>query len=147
MTSLTHPSVDFPGPPTVTLEVPDGWEPVHRPGLLLAAKLPREGRFAPNIVVGVEACPPGFSTEEPMGRMRELARSRAGQASQTYAAALGEHEFVGVRFGGQLFQNHPRDAARLGKAARGNAELLPARSPVQPELVIVLSDPALLRGV
>jgi hypothetical protein len=95
MTSLTHPSVDFPGPPTVTLEVPDGWEPVHRPGLLLAAKLPREGRFAPNVVVGVEACPPGFSAEEPMGRMRELARSRAGQASETYAAQLGEHEFVG----------------------------------------------------
>jgi hypothetical protein len=95
MTSLMYPSVDFPGPPSVSLDVPDGWQPVHRPGLLLAAKLPREGQFAPNVVVGVEPCPPGFSAEEPMGRMRELARSRSGQASEVYAAVLGEHEFVG----------------------------------------------------
>lgn len=95
MTSLTYPSVDFPGPPTVSLEAPEGWEPVRRAGILLAAKLPREGRFAPNVVVGLEPCPPGFTVEEPMGRMRELARSRSGEASQAYAAVLGEHEFVG----------------------------------------------------
>ncbi|EWT06413.1 hypothetical protein N864_21630 [Intrasporangium chromatireducens Q5-1] len=96
MTTLTHPSVQFPGPPTVSLDVPDGWVPVHRPGLLLAAKLPREQAFAPNVVVNVEAYAPGLGVDAPMARMREMARSRSGHASEPYAAQLGDREFVGL---------------------------------------------------
>jgi hypothetical protein len=96
MTTLTHPSALFPGPPTVSLDVPDGWVPVHRPGLLLAAKLPREGAFAPNVVVNVEAYVPGAGVEAPMARMREMAQSRSGHASEPYAAQLGDREFVGL---------------------------------------------------
>lgn len=96
MTTLTHPSLQFPGPPTVSLDVPHGWVPVHRPGLLLAAKLPRERAFAPNVVVNLEACPPGLGVDAPMARMRDMARSRSGHASEPYAAQLGDREFVGL---------------------------------------------------
>ncbi len=96
MTTLTHPSERFPGPPTVSLDVPDDWEPVHRSGLLLAARLPRDGSFAPNVVVNVEALAPAVHVEALMERMREMAQSRSGHASEPYAAVLGDREFVGL---------------------------------------------------
>ncbi|HET8986909.1 MAG TPA: hypothetical protein VFN43_00225 [Humibacillus sp.] len=39
MSTLAIPSPDFPRPPSVTLEVGDGWEPVHTPGTKLHATL------------------------------------------------------------------------------------------------------------
>lgn len=63
MSTLVYPSPDFPGLPSVALEVPDGWEPAHAPGTTLAARLPREGAFAPNVVVSIEACPPSYDVE------------------------------------------------------------------------------------
>ena len=96
MTTLTHPSEQFPGPPTVSLDVPDGWVPVHRPGLLLAVKLPREGAFAPNVVVNIEAYAPGLGIDAPMARIREMAQSRSGHTSEPYAAQLAGREFVGL---------------------------------------------------
>jgi hypothetical protein len=41
MSTLAHPSPTLPGPPSVTLEVGDDWEPVHAPGTMLARRLPR----------------------------------------------------------------------------------------------------------
>jgi hypothetical protein len=41
MSTLAYPSPTFPGPPSVTLEVGDDWEPVHAPGTMLAGRLPR----------------------------------------------------------------------------------------------------------
>jgi hypothetical protein len=41
MSTLAHPSPTLPGPPSVTLEVGDDWEPVHAPGTMLAGRLPR----------------------------------------------------------------------------------------------------------
>lgn len=40
MTMFTYPGPDFPGPPSVTLDVPDGWKPLH--GLGPAMTLERE---------------------------------------------------------------------------------------------------------
>lgn len=95
MTSLTYPSGQFPGPPTVTVQVPDAWEPVRAPGTMLAARLPRAGAFAPNVVVNIESVPPGFDVQAPLQRVGEIARSRGGDASDAYAAVLGDLEFVG----------------------------------------------------
>ena len=36
MSTLAYPSADFPGQPSVALEVPDGWEPAHAPGTTMA---------------------------------------------------------------------------------------------------------------
>jgi hypothetical protein len=74
MTTLAYPSADFPGPPAVALEVPDGWEPLHAPGTTLAARLPRE---------------------ESLGQVADVARSRGGAVSEPYAADLGDARFVG----------------------------------------------------
>ena len=51
MSTLAYPSRVFPGPPSVAVDVPEGWMPVHAPGTAVAAKLPREGGFGPNVVV------------------------------------------------------------------------------------------------
>jgi hypothetical protein len=95
MSTLAYPSADFPGPPSVRLEVPDGWEPAHAPGTTLAARLPREGSFAPNVVVSIESCGPAFRVEESLEQVRTMATTRGGAVSEPYAAELGEAQFVG----------------------------------------------------
>lgn len=95
MTTLVYPSPDFPGLPSVALEVPGGWEPAHAPGTTLAARLPREGAFAPNVVVSIEACPPSYDLDESLGQIRAMAHTRGGAASEAYAARLGGRDFVG----------------------------------------------------
>jgi hypothetical protein len=95
MSTLAYPSPDFPGPPSVAIDVPEGWLPVHAPGTALAAKLPREGAFAPNVVGSIEQCGPGTTEEESVGRVTALAQSRGGDASEPYAAELGGARFVG----------------------------------------------------
>jgi hypothetical protein len=95
MSTLAYPSDDFPGQPSVALEVPEGWEPVHAPGTTMAARLPREGAFAPNVVVNIEACEPAFRVEDSLDQLRAMATSRGGAVSEPYAAELGDAQFVG----------------------------------------------------
>ena len=95
MTTLAYPSADFPGLPAVALEVPEEWEPVHAPGTTMATRLPREGAFAPNVVVSIEQCGPGFRVEESLEQVATMARSRGGAVSEPYAAELGGASFVG----------------------------------------------------
>jgi hypothetical protein len=95
MSTLAYPSADFPGHPSVALEVPDGWEPAHAPGTTLAARLPREGGFAPNVLVTIASCGPEFDVQESLGQISSLATSRGGTVSEPYAAELGGAQFVG----------------------------------------------------
>lgn len=98
MPTLSHPSEQFPGPPSVTLEVPDGWVPVRVPGTLLAARASAvaEG-FAPHVVVR------GFSRDRSctmgriVGELRDavLAR-RDGEIDEPFTVDLGAVPFVGV---------------------------------------------------
>lgn len=95
MTTIAYPSMEFPGLPSVAVDVPEGWEPVHVPGTTLAARLPREGEFAPNVVVTVEQCAPDWTVEGSLEQIRELAASHGGDVSEPYAARLAERDFVG----------------------------------------------------
>ena len=95
MSTLAYPSADFPGQPSVALEVPEGWEPAHAPGTTMAARLPREGAFAPNVVVTIEQCGPAFRIEDSLEQIASLATSRGGAVSDAYAADLGGAQFVG----------------------------------------------------
>ena len=64
MKSIEYPSADFPGPPRIRLEVPEGWEPLTVPGVQLAVAQPRiEGRFRANVVVTVQRFGPEFTLE------------------------------------------------------------------------------------
>ena len=95
MTTLAYPSADFPGQPAVTLDVPEGWEPAHAPGTTMAARLPREGAFAPNVVVTIEQCGPAYRVEESLEQVASQAALRGGGVSEPYAAELGGAHFVG----------------------------------------------------
>jgi hypothetical protein len=95
MSTLAYPSRDFPGPPSVAVDVPEGWMPVHAPGTALAAKLPREGGFDPNVVVSIEQCGADLTEEESLCRIEALAQSRGGVTSEPYAAELSHARFVG----------------------------------------------------
>ena len=95
MSTLAYPSAAFPGQPSVALEVPDGWEPAHAPGTTMAARLPREGSFAPNVVVTIEQCGPAYRIEDSLEQIASMATSRGGAVSEPYAAELGGARFVG----------------------------------------------------
>lgn len=95
MTTLAYPSADFPGQPAVTLDVPEAWEPAHAPGTTMAARLPREGAFAPNVVVTIEQCGPAYRVEESLEQVAALAATRGGGVSEPYAADLAGAHFVG----------------------------------------------------
>jgi hypothetical protein len=95
MSTLAYPSADFPGQPSVSFEVPEGWEPAHAPGTTMAARLPRAGAFAPNVVVSIEQCGPAFRVEDSLEQIRTMATSRGGAVSEPYAAELGDAQFVG----------------------------------------------------
>lgn len=62
--SISYPSADFPGPPRVTVQVPDDWETLTVPGVQLAVAQPRvEGRFRANVVVTVQRFGAEFTLE------------------------------------------------------------------------------------
>lgn len=95
MVTLVYPSPDFPGQPSVAFEVPDGWEPVHAPGTTMAAKLPRPGAFAPNVVVSIDQCGADFTVDSSLTQIASMAQSRGGAVSEPYAAELAGVEYVG----------------------------------------------------
>jgi hypothetical protein len=55
MSTLAHPSADFPRQPKVSFEVPEGWEPAHAPGTRMAVRLPGVAAFGECDGVGVGA--------------------------------------------------------------------------------------------
>ena len=61
----------------------------------MAARLPREGAFAPNVVVTIEPCGPTFRVEDSLEQIATMATSRGGAVSEPYAAELGGAQFVG----------------------------------------------------
>ncbi len=62
--SIEYPSADFPGPPRITVQIPDDWETLTVPGVQVAAAQPRvEGTFRANVVVTVQRFGPEFTLE------------------------------------------------------------------------------------
>lgn len=83
--TISFPSADFPGPPQISLEVPDEWETLTVPGVQLAVAQPRvEGRFRANVVVTVQRFGPEFG----------LDAAKAGLEQRK--AALPELEEIGT---------------------------------------------------
>ena len=62
--SVEYPSAKFPGPPRITIEVPDDWETLTVPGVQVAVAEPRvEGQFRANVVVTVQRFGADFTLE------------------------------------------------------------------------------------
>lgn len=95
MTTLTYPSARFPGPPSVSLELPEGWVPLEAPEAALAATLARSGPCAPTVLVVIESAPAGATVHDGIDRMGRLAVANGGEASDPYAAQVGELSFLG----------------------------------------------------
>lgn len=61
---IEYPSADFPGPPQISIEVPEDWETLTVPGVQVAVAQPRvEGRFRANVVVTVQRFGSDFTLE------------------------------------------------------------------------------------
>lgn len=95
MTTVAFPSRVFPGPPGVAMELPEGWEPVHGPGITMAARQLRPGQFSPNVVVTVAPCPADYDVEYSLAQIRAMVGERDGEVSEAFEAALPDATFVG----------------------------------------------------
>ena len=52
MRTISYPSEAFPGPPTIDLDLPDGWAPMRMVGALMAAReVSAPSGFASNVMV------------------------------------------------------------------------------------------------
>jgi hypothetical protein len=90
MSTLTFPSDRFPAPPSVSLDVPDDWEPVSVPAVVLAARETGEHpEFTPNVIVRVGTRP---GLDQPADALMELAGSLEGRQD----AVIGRPEPVDI---------------------------------------------------
>lgn len=97
MTTLTSPSEFFPGPPAVTLELPEGWEPTQAAGTLLAARRPTDTGFMTNIVVRVEHREDGFEVGRAVAEIQGSASGRPqGVTSPPFQGEISGLTFVGL---------------------------------------------------
>jgi hypothetical protein len=94
MTTLSYPSERFPGPPSVSLEVPEGWEPVAVPSVVLAARATGEHDFAPNVIVRVGTRP---GMDQPTDALMELTGSMQGR-QDAQVGTMRDVEIGGLRF-------------------------------------------------
>lgn len=62
--TLAYPTDIFPGPPKLTLDVPDAWEPVLTTDALVAARDTTAGLFQRNVTLAAERFPAAMSLEQ-----------------------------------------------------------------------------------
>ncbi|TQJ48833.1 hypothetical protein [Phycicoccus sp. SLBN-51] len=87
MTTLSYPSDRFPAPPSVSLNVPDDWEPVSVPSVALAAKQSGEQLFTPNVIVRLGT---RSALDQPADALLELTGAVEGRQD----ARIGEMQHV-----------------------------------------------------
>lgn len=97
MTNVAFPSEEFPAQPAITLQIPEGWKPVHSPGAVMAARRVEEGgAFVPNVVVRIERRPPDFEVTDALTELRAYAAARPqGTISEPFKAEIDGQRFVG----------------------------------------------------
>lgn len=98
MTSISSPSELFPAPPTVSLDLPEGWEPASTPGTLLSARRPgAEGAFMSNVLVRVEHREDGFTVDRAVEEIRATAAERAqGETAGVFRGPIDGLDFDGI---------------------------------------------------
>lgn len=97
MTQLESPSPTFPGPPRVSLDVPEDWSPVPMAGTLLAARGPLTDGLASNVVIRHHTRPLGYSVPTALGDLRAFADQQPeGEMDEPFTLDLGGTPVVGV---------------------------------------------------
>jgi hypothetical protein len=123
MTTLTYPSAQFPGPPSVSVQIPEGWAPVRVPGTLLAARQAESGgRFAPNVVVRGFTRSGDFTIGRALGELKAYVDERTdGEMDAPFSVEIEDVPFVGVNVSwtdekvGDVVQAHLFAGARRGQ--------------------------------
>lgn len=98
MTTLTYPSEVNPGPPVLTLDVPDGWEQLAVPQTLLATREPATAdAFATNIVARLVQRGAGTTPDEVVGELGDHVRGKPdGEVGSPYAVELSGRTWTAV---------------------------------------------------
>ena len=97
MTKVAFPSEEFPAQPAITLQLPEGWQPVPSPGAVVAARrVADEGTFVPNVVVRIERHPASFEVTDALSELRRFVAARPqGTISEPFKTELDGRQFVG----------------------------------------------------
>lgn len=91
--TIAYPSAEIPGPPHVSVDIPDDWESLLVPGVQLAVAQPRiEGRFRANVVVTVQRFGPEFTLEAARAGLEQ----RKAALPELEELGTGELEIDGV---------------------------------------------------
>ncbi len=123
MSTLKYPSEQFPGPPSITVDIPDGWSPVRVPGTLLAARRAQKGdTFAPNLVIRGSTRSAEFTIGRALAELEAFVRERPdGEMDEPFEVEIAEVPFVGVNVSwtdetvGDVVQAHLFAGARRGQ--------------------------------
>ncbi|HET8766460.1 MAG TPA: hypothetical protein VFM86_03960 [Pedococcus sp.] len=123
MPTLKYPSEQFPGPPSVTVDIPDGWSPVRVPGTLLAARRAEKGgAFAPNLVVRGFTRSAEFTIGRALAELKAFVQERPdGEMDDPFEVEIADVPFVGVNVSwtdekvGDVVQAHLFAGARRGQ--------------------------------
>ncbi|MEO7058498.1 MAG: hypothetical protein ABI083_02135 [Lapillicoccus sp.] len=99
MTTVTSPSPMFPGAPTVSVDLPQGWEALHRAGSLLAARGPGQA-YAPTLDVLEVRAATGAVGVDVARAVREVGDSAPerlqGVTSAPFRCVISGLPFVGL---------------------------------------------------
>lgn len=123
MPQLTYPSETFPGPPSVTIDVPDTWAPVRVGGTLVSCRrIASDHGFAPNVVIRGFQRSSDFTMRTALAELRGfVADQQAGNVDEPFELELGEVPFLGVNVSwtdpeiGTVVQIHLFAGSRRGR--------------------------------
>ena len=123
MPQLSYPSETFPGPPSVTVDVPESWAPVRVGGALLSCRrVESDHGFAPNVVIRGFQRTSDFTMRDALAELREfVAGQEAGHVDEPFELDLGDVPFLGVNVSwtdeqiGTVVQIHLFAGSRRGR--------------------------------
>lgn len=123
MPQLTYPSDTFPGPPSVTIDVPETWAPVRVGGTLMSCRRIEGDRgFAPNVVIRGFQRSADFTMRDALAELRGfVAEQQDGTVDEPFDIDLGGAPFLGVNVFwtdpqiGTVVQIHLFNSSRRGR--------------------------------
>lgn len=123
MPQLQYPSDIFPGPPGVTVDVPETWAPVRVGGTLLACRrIESDHGFAPNVVVRGFQRTSDFTMRHALEELKGfLADQPRGNVDRPFELELESVPFLGVNVSwqdpeiGTVVQIHLFAGSRRGR--------------------------------
>ena len=129
MPLVTYPSPVVPGPPPLTIEMPDTWEQVWAPETLFAIREPErtDGSFLTNIVARHYHRGGDFGPEKAVADLKADAEAKGGELGQTFETEIDGTTFFGAATSivdenaGTIVQVHLFAAQPQGSPARISA--------------------------